>query len=439
MRSRRIIGITALGLVLLSLAAGGFAYARLARIVERQEVSATWLELALSESLEPGRQIDARKIRTFLDQLRSRPLPAKVEAAALDLGAAIAPGSVPADFEGDARAMRRALLQETRRVLRRSEARTAALGENLLQIALIGGPVLAALAAALLASAVHWPLRKAGRASTATDAAKAVSGLSSDLAELLRGLDAERQDRLIELVRASHLAALGTFSAEIAHEVRNPLTTICGIAESAQRRLASRDGEFNLTSELERIAEESQRAGRLLRDLLNLAPRDSESPQRFDVVLEAREVARLVAVRSHVDASAIDFRGLPHLVILGHPSRWRQLIFNLLVNAIDATKAAQRVGPRSVGVTFSRSTGEAVVEVRDGGVGFDESSAHRLFEPFFSTKGKEGSGLGLFICEGLARESGSTIEARSPGRGEGATFRVRIPLKSQGESTTVRP
>ena len=65
--------------------------------------------------------------------------------------------------------------------------------------------------------------------------------------------------------------------------------------------------------------------------------------------------------------------------------------------------------------------------IEDRGAGFDKTVAQRLFEPFYTSKGRDGSGLGLFICEGLAREVGGTIEAFSAGPGEGATFRVTLP------------
>jgi C4-dicarboxylate-specific signal transduction histidine kinase len=431
MRSQIILLASAVTLLLLALLGGILGYLRVQKLVKRQETSTVLLGSAgrLRELLDPrltpvelraraasaARELDSLSPGEMWPQLRSR------LHAALD-------GGESEEIRAAARELNAELLREAERRLRRAGKRTAALADNLLQGALFSGPVLAALAAGLLFATVYRPLRRAGRATSPQEAADAISGLSGELAALLRDLDAERRSRLVEMMRAGHLAALGTMAAGIAHEVRNPLMAVAGFAESARGRLERGDTSLDLDAELRRIEDEAHRAGSLLGDLLTLAPGEPQALEKFDVVHEAREAARLAAARSRADPAMISVESPHHLIAVGQPSRWRQLIFNLLTNAIDATlQAARSASSGAVRLVVRDEGSAAVIEVVDGGVGFPESHAGRLFEPFFSTKGRGNSGLGLFICEGLVREAGGTITARGSPTGRGACFTARIP------------
>ncbi|MFN0059796.1 MAG: sensor histidine kinase [Planctomycetota bacterium] len=318
-------------------------------------------------------------------------------------------------------------LDEARQVLTRSRKRMSAVGSDLLQFVWLGGPLVVALGALLIAFGVARPLRRASRARSPRDAAEALEGLSTDLAALLRGLDAERQQRILELLRASHLAALGTMAASMAHEVRTPLAAVAGLAESCRRKLAAGEPGLDLAAELRRIEDESFRASRLLGDFLATSPRGAEAVERFDVVHEAREAARIAAARVGANVESILVTAPAHIVCEGRPSEWRQVLLNLLMNALVATRTAGRgLEPACVALEIADRADDVVLEVRDHGVGFSALDAPRLFEPFFSRL-PGGSGLGLFLCAGIVRGAGGAIDAESAGAGCGARFVVRLP------------
>lgn len=232
----------------------------------------------------------------------------------------------------------------------------------------------------------------------------------------------------MDLVRTGHLAALGTFAAGIAHEVRNPLMAVAGIAEAARRRVEAGDTTINLPAEFGRIDSEVHRAGDLVGQILRLAPSEPQDSRRFDLIAEAKDVASMVVARFRLDAESIEIEAPSHLVVNGQSARYRQLLYNLLTNAVDSVaRAGKPVETHPVKLRLAEESDVVRMTIEDRGTGFDKTDAPRLFEPFYSSKGRDGSGLGLFICEGLAHEVGGTIEAFSAGPGEGATFRVTLP------------
>jgi signal transduction histidine kinase len=102
-----------------------------------------------------------------------------------------------------------------------------------------------------------------------------------------------------------------------------------------------------------------------------------------------------------------------------------QAILNLLVNAIDAVESKH--GVVTLSSEFDPVEQMAVIEVQDNGVGIAEKDQARLFEPFFSTKGQRGTGLGLAVTRKIVREHRGEIEVVSK-VGQGTTFRIKLPL-----------
>ncbi|MFD2767285.1 sensor histidine kinase [Micromonospora eburnea] len=223
------------------------------------------------------------------------------------------------------------------------------------------------------------------------------------------------------------------FVADASHELRTPLTTIRGFAE-LYRQGAARQPE-QTAGLLRRIEDEAARMGLLVEDLLLLARMDRERPIALAPVelpvlaSDAVQAARAVDPERRIE---LDIEpGAGPLVVLGDDARLRQVIGNLMTNALTHT-------PPDASVTL-RLRGEpgnlAVVEVADTGPGLTPEQAERVFERFYRVDaartrragGPTSTGLGLAIVAALVAAHHGTVEvAETPGGG--ATFRVKLPL-----------
>ncbi|WP_019869294.1 sensor histidine kinase [Salinispora oceanensis] len=223
------------------------------------------------------------------------------------------------------------------------------------------------------------------------------------------------------------------FVADASHELRTPLTTIRGFAE-LYRQGAARDPE-QTGDLLRRIEDEAARMGLLVEDLLLLARLDRERPlspapvELPVLATDAVAAARAVAPDRRIDLDIVPGSG--PLVVYGDDARLRQVIGNLMTNALTHT-------PTGASVTLrlrSEAGALAVVEVADTGPGLSGEQAERVFERFYradaartrQASGNTGTGLGLAIVAALVAAHQGTVEvAQTPGGG--ATFRVRLPL-----------
>jgi two-component system OmpR family sensor kinase len=232
--------------------------------------------------------------------------------------------------------------------------------------------------------------------------------------------------------RAASEERLRRFVGDASHELRTPLTSIRGYAELFRRGAADRPED--LAKAMRRIEEEADRMGVLVDDLLLLARLDEGRPlqhERIDLTRLARDGVddlRTVAPERPVDFSA------PGVVYVnGDDARLRQVIANLLTNANRHTPPATPVHVR----VYTEDT-HAVLDVVDEGPGMDEAEAHRVFERFWRsdparTRASGGAGLGLSIVAAIAEaHSGKAEVFTKPG--EGATFRITLPLYVEAET-----
>jgi two-component system OmpR family sensor kinase len=228
------------------------------------------------------------------------------------------------------------------------------------------------------------------------------------------------------------------FVADASHELRTPLTTIRGFAELYRQGAAAPEDTAKL---VRRIEDEAARMGLLVEDLLLLARLDLQRPIELvpvelpvlasDAVQAARAVAPERTIR--LDLAA----GSDPLVVLGDDARLRQVIGNLMTNALTHT-------PPDAPITLrlrAEPGNLAVVEVIDGGPGLTPEQRERVFERFYRadaartrrTEGATGTGLGLAIVAALVAAHHGMVEVESePGRG--STFRVRLPSLSQPDT-----
>jgi two-component system OmpR family sensor kinase len=215
------------------------------------------------------------------------------------------------------------------------------------------------------------------------------------------------------------------FITDASHELRTPLTTIRGFAE-LYRQGAARDVELLMS----RIESESRRMGVLVEDLLLLARLDAQRPlerRRVDLLVLATDAvhdAQSIAPKRRVQIEVFDGPGTPE--VLGDEARLRQVLGNLVSNALQHTPDSARVTVR-----VGTEDNEAKLEVVDEGPGMSEEDAHRVFERFYRTdssraRASGGTGLGLSIVDSLVFAHGGTVTVTTaPGRG--CRFQVSLP------------
>ena len=215
------------------------------------------------------------------------------------------------------------------------------------------------------------------------------------------------------------------FITDASHELRTPLTTIRGFAE-LYRQGAARDTEMLMG----RIESESRRMGLLVEDLLLLARLDAQRPlerRRVDLLTLATDAVhdtQSIAPARRVRMEVLNGPGTPE--VLGDEARLRQVLSNLVANAVQHT-------PESAGITVRVGTDgdDAVIEVCDEGPGMDSAEARRVFERFYRsdssrTRASGGTGLGLSIVDSLVRAHGGTVRVTTA-PGQGCRFSVSLP------------
>ncbi|MDK2971707.1 MAG: two-component system, NtrC family, sensor kinase [Candidatus Sumerlaeota bacterium] len=239
---------------------------------------------------------------------------------------------------------------------------------------------------------------------------------------LRRAREAERA-----ALQGDRLRALGTATAGIAHEIRNPLGIMTLSIEELRASFAG-IGDEKLRASIDGLAAdlhgEVLRLGKLTNQFLDFTRDDSADDSiPLDLTRAVPETVRLFekGASSHLKIAC---RGSeePVRVYFGE-NRLRQVLLNLLRNAAEAM-ARQPTG--RIDVTVARAREHAVIEVRDTGPGMDAATLDRVFDPFYTTR-PDGSGLGLSLSRSLIDASGGRLYIYSK-KGEGTTVRLEFPL-----------
>jgi len=225
------------------------------------------------------------------------------------------------------------------------------------------------------------------------------------------------------------------FVTDASHELRTPLTSIRGFAELYRQGAASAPADVPRL--MRRIEDAAARMGLLVEDLLLLARLDQQRPlerRPVDLVAVATDAvheARATDPRRRIDVLVLDEAAGEAPVVLGDDARLRQVAGNLVGNALTHTPAGTPVTVR-VGTLDEGAHRWAVLEVADTGPGLAHEQAERVFERFYRADSSRaratgGTGLGLSIVSALVAAHGGTV-GLTTAPGEGATFRVRLPL-----------
>jgi signal transduction histidine kinase len=243
---------------------------------------------------------------------------------------------------------------------------------------------------------------------------------------------AERAELAAALARGDRLASVGVMSAQVAHEINNPLTTVLGYAKLLLEDKP--EGHPDRTA-LELIADEAERMKKIIGGLLEYAraPRPSEPATQVSTgavvggasepSAVAKHVAALVAPQLRRAKATLVNEVEPGKAIAIEAHALQQVLVNLVQNAAQAgaTQIAIRAKPAAGGIA-------TVLTVSDNGPGVPAADRSRVFDPFFTTKAPgTGTGLGLAVCRHLVATAGGSIEVGEGPDGRGAEFRVVIP------------
>jgi signal transduction histidine kinase len=243
----------------------------------------------------------------------------------------------------------------------------------------------------------------------------------AELAERNRDLERQVQERTRALVQAEKMAALGRMAGGVAHEINNPLGGILAFTQ-----LMLRDGPADdpqAREALDTIQTCALRCRDIVDNLLSFARKPAEEHRELSMNQVATDA--LALARMHPRSREVDVREelAPDLPpVLGQGNLLQQVVINLLQNAYQASAPGQAVVLRTY-----RKRGKVFLEVEDAGKGIPEDLRAKIFEPFFTTKeAGQGTGLGLFICYGIAHEHGGDLLVESQ-EGRGSRFILELP------------
>ncbi|MGH7616071.1 MAG: MASE1 domain-containing protein [Gemmatimonadaceae bacterium] len=224
----------------------------------------------------------------------------------------------------------------------------------------------------------------------------------------------EIEEQRRELSHLARVAVLGQLSGALAHELRQPLSSILSNAEAARHLLRHQSPDVDeLGAILQDIATEDRRAAQVidgLRALLKRGETHMQAVDTGDLVREVLQLANAELITRRVIASAVVDENLPAL--LADRVQVQQVLLNLILNATEAMSTVA-IGERTLLLTArATSTGDVQFSVRDGGDGIPLALIDRLFEPFVTTK-SEGLGLGLSIARAIVAAHGGRIWAEN--------------------------
>jgi PAS domain S-box-containing protein len=234
----------------------------------------------------------------------------------------------------------------------------------------------------------------------------------------------ERRRMEDQLMRSERLASIGTLAAGIAHEINNPLG---GTLLAAQFALEFKEDSAAVVNALKAIIRQTKRCGEIVTSVLTFAQeRTSEkrNTELNEVVQHARDLIRKFAEEQGTSIEVVAADGLPPVVM--NQTELGLVIVNLIRNAVEA-------GAKHIVLRTEPSPDGVRIAIQDDGAGITEEQKAHIFEPFYTTREKQGgTGLGLSIAHGIVRGHGGTIDVESDLE-EGTTMTISLPRTGGGD------
>jgi signal transduction histidine kinase len=279
-----------------------------------------------------------------------------------------------------------------------------------------------------------------------SELAEAMNGMTDRFLEIRNNLNQQVQERTREVVRSEQLASVGFLAAGVAHEINNPLASIAWSAEALESRLHEvlHSPEFGdqaavqppnnafdaeqveiLREYLKRIQEEAFRCKGITERLLDFSRLgESQQKQETDIDEAVSNVCELVRHLGQYRNRKLKYVGTPGLYAWVSPTEFKQVVLNLLTNALDATEDGGQVDVR-----LEAGRDHFQLRVIDQGCGMTEEVIRHLFEPFFTRRREgRGTGLGLSITYRIVQDHGGSLVPSSPGPNQGSTMELTMPI-----------
>jgi len=321
-------------------------------------------------------------------------------------------------------------LEENRKEIRQTRLMLILIG--------CGGFLLGLVGAGVMAKRITGPLQKlvdgtvriakgdftqtisAGSRDEIGDLARSFNEMTKDLLETRRQMeDANRR-----LIQAEKLASIGRIAASIAHEIRNPLTSVkLNIQKLMQNEQLDDEDKEHLSISQEGIGQ----IEKFIKELLNFTRVSDLNPERFSVVQIVEESLKMMRNSFQEKKIVLEKNfaaDLPSVVVDG--DKIRQVFLNILRNAVEAVEEGGKIG---LALSRVKENGVARIKVRisDDGCGIPEKDWENIFEPFYTTK-PSGFGLGLSNARKIVEQHRGSLRVTKT-KGKGTTFEVRIPCE----------
>ena len=261
-----------------------------------------------------------------------------------------------------------------------------------------------------------------------------IEGIRSrdELGSVIAAMDSmseELANREEQIIQSKKLASLGILTAGVAHEITNPLNNISMIAQTYAELYPKLD-EHNRIGLMNKVDAETERIRKIVMNLLDFSKPKDAHPTEENINSVVQKT--LTLVQNMIDVSNIETSinladGLPHVFVDEH--QIQQVLVNLITNAVQAMTAGGRL------VLSSRpgKSGNSVeIGVADTGKGIAPEFLPHVFDPFFSTKGEGGTGLGLSVSYGIINNHKGEIRVESK-VGVGTTFTIELPTYKKEE------
>ena len=234
-----------------------------------------------------------------------------------------------------------------------------------------------------------------------------------------------------QMVRAETMAALGTLSSGISHELSTPLSVILNMTQLMKLEVKN---DPALLKDMEVVEYEANQAIKVTRSLLGFARATKSSKERVDVNRVLEDLFKILEFQPAAKSVKLEKRLAPDLrFIFGNSGQIRQVFLNIILNAIQAMPDGGELDI-STGRWRSEAAEGVEIAIRDTGTGIPKDDIRDIFQPFFTTK-EEGTGLGLAISYGIVKEHDGIIEVESE-VGQGTTFRIFLPEGTPPETRT---
>jgi len=257
-----------------------------------------------------------------------------------------------------------------------------------------------------------------------------LTSVASTLATIIERdhTEQEKKDLQQKLSQAEKLAALGRFTANVAHEIRNPLTSVGGFARRLDKVIRPDSKEKDYTKI---IIAEVNRLEKILKNILSFSRETvlnitknniTEVVERALMMHEDLLEQKSIAVRK-------DFTEIPEFLF--DPDQLIEALENVILNAVDSMGNGGILEVNTVREE-KPETSRVLIRIKDNGGGISEDQLDMIFEPFYTTKVSEGTGLGLSITKKIMESMGGTVEVESE-VGKGSTITISLPLKNNSK------